>query len=73
MVRDTFDFHVDAKHFNFMWGGPMYITVSYTAWVDNGKIKITLDNMTAAQDHAVKFFSNTCVSPTTLQALTPFI
>lgn len=47
MIKNTFDFHVDAKYFNFMWGGPMYITVSYTAWKAEGVIKFTLDNMTA--------------------------
>lgn len=30
-TMSQFDFHVDAKHFNFQWSEAMYITVKYSA------------------------------------------
>lgn len=29
-IARCFDFHVDAKHFNFQWSEAMYITVKYS-------------------------------------------
>lgn len=47
MIKHTIDFHVDAKHFNYMWTDAMYITVQYMARKEEGRIKFTIDNITA--------------------------
>lgn len=47
MIKNTIEFHVDAKHFNYMWKDAMYITVQYTTWKEEGRIKFTIDNITA--------------------------
>lgn len=36
---DTFDYHVDAKYYNFMWNEAMYLTVTYAANIENNIVK----------------------------------
>lgn len=47
MITHTFDFHVDAKHFNYMWTEAMYIAVQYAAWKEEGKIKYIINSISA--------------------------
>jgi hypothetical protein len=46
--KATFDFHVDAKHFNFMLMGPMYIRVRYVAAKNDDKLTVSIGNISAA-------------------------
>jgi len=38
--ESSFDFHVDPKHFNFIYTEPMYIHVKYSALKQNSEIGI---------------------------------
>lgn len=46
--KATFDFHVDAKLYNFMLMGPMYIQVNYVASNESGKVTASIDSISAA-------------------------
>lgn len=46
MINEQFDFHVDAKYYGYQWGDALYITVSYSALKDGGKVVSSIDVIT---------------------------
>jgi hypothetical protein len=46
-VTDSFDHHVDARHFGFQWTEAMYIFVQYSAIKEGNKIVSSIDSITA--------------------------
>lgn len=47
-ITAQFDFHVDARHFNFQWSEAMYITVKYSALKRDGEVVASVYEISAA-------------------------
>lgn len=46
-ITDSFDFHVDPKHYGYQWTEAMYIFVQYSALKDGDRIIASIDSVTA--------------------------
>lgn len=46
-LTQTYDHHVDARYFNFIWTEAMYINVEYIAVKENGQVNATVQKISA--------------------------